>query len=243
MAAPTLAFTPLVTSLVPASGGTRAFAGASIQSGDELRVLAGTESDQNTPSNFRLAAPTNDGAALTWTLEVAVEPTTSGLWAPVYMWRAVGDTTRTIVVTLNRAGSTGTSIGWGGVFLGFRGSGGIGTFTSTNASTGFPSLSLTTTVANSSLAMVVGDWSSSATAGVWSTVGGTSPTVDADYGDGTNWAFHVAHVLDAGSAASKTFAMSAPSGQKWTAIAFEVKGTGGGGGGVTVKQLSALGVG
>lgn len=94
-----------------------------------------------------------------------------------------------------------------------------------NGASGSPSVSLTTTQANSAIVVIVSDWNAGSGTQTFTNNFSGTPTALTDYpGDGARYGVAIAYFPDAGAVGSKTVGMSAPTGQKWTIIAIEVKG-------------------
>lgn len=179
-----------------------------------------------------ISTPTNTGTALTWTLRQSV--VIDANWAAAYVWTAPATVAESITVSFNSAG--GQHFG-GGVKV-WRGSSGVGASSKTNVdNTGTgtaPSLSLTTTESNSAVVMCLADWNAldgasraynTASAGTFTE---RSYTLDAGV-----YAVYAGYYADASAAGAKTLGLTAPTGLKYSVVAVEVKGTGGGGPDVT----------
>jgi hypothetical protein len=146
-----------------------------------------------------------------------------------------------MTVTFDRAGATGS---FGGGVQNFRGSDGVGASSSTTGSGG-PSLSLTTTQANSAIVVASSDWNAvDGTTRTWRTVNSLTPTagngLERSYVLlGGGFAEYAAYYSDAGTAAAKTVGLSAPTGQAYSIGAVEVKGAAGGTTIYTRKPMSS----
>ena len=142
--------------------------------------------------------------------------------------------------------SAGTATGhWGDIALVFSGTAGTGA-SSSDTGTGAPSLTLTTTGDNSAIAVIVLDANAvSGASRTWLTLNGYTPTAgngyELDYTlDSGNYGVYVAYYPDAGPGGSvKTVGLSAPSGMKYTAVAYEILGSPGGSGADTVTGTDA----
>ena len=142
--------------------------------------------------------------------------------------------------------SAGTATGhWGDIALVFTGTAGTGA-SSSDTGTGAPSLALTTTGDNSAIAVIVLDANAvSGASRTWLTLNGYTPTAgngyELDYTlDSGNYGVYVAYYPDAGPGGSaKTVGLSAPSGMKYTAVAYEILGSPGGTGADTVTGTDA----
>jgi hypothetical protein len=189
--------------------------------GDVLVVCGITESN-----TYTLATPT--GGGLTYTLQQSV---VTADYTACYVWTAVSASSQTYTLSVSMSGGTGY---WGFNCLRFSGSDGVGASSKTNVASGAPSLALTTGTDNSTIVVANGDWNAADGASrTWRTVNGITPTsgngLENTYArDSSRATFYVARWNDAGAAGSKTTGLSAPSGQKYSIIAVEVKGTAGG---------------
>lgn len=160
------------------------------------------------------------GGGPVWTQQY-LDNTASKTAVALYTATAAGGA---ITSTLTIAGGGGNPVKAGLAVLQFTGSDGIGAKNTASGTSGTPSVSLTTTQDNSAVVMVVGDWAALTGTSTFSNVN-TAPVEVVDYADGTNYGAHIAYWPDVGAAGAKTFAMSAPSGQNWTAQVIEVKGS------------------
>ena len=137
--------------------------------------------------------------------------------------------------------SAGTATGhWGDIALVFTGTAGTGA-SSSDTGTGAPSLTLTTQGDNSAIAVIVLDANAvSGASRTWLTLNGYTPSsgngYELDYTlDTGNYGVYVAYYPDAGPGGSaKTVGLSAPSGMKYTAVAYEILGSPGGTGADTI---------
>ncbi len=118
---------------------------------------------------------------------------------------------------------------FGGNSVIFSGSSGIGASAINNGASGTPSVSITTTQANSAIVVIATDWNAATGSQTFTSSGGAgSPTALTGFpGDNSHYGVAIAYYADAGSAGAKTVGMSAPTGQKWTIAAVEVKGSAG----------------
>lgn len=180
--------------------------------GDVL-VAVGITADQAVV----LGTPTG-GTSLTWTLRQEVN--VSG-YCRVYVWTATATTAETFTFSIARTGSTDL---WGFNVLRYSGSDGIGASSKTNVSSGAPSLGLTTTVADSAIVIGVGDWNAvDGASRTWRTVGAAA-TEQSYFRDSSFYTVYVGRHLDSDATGAKTVGLSAPSGQKYSIVAVEVKG-------------------
>lgn len=146
-------------------------------------------------------------------------------YSEVAVYTYIAPSSETITVTF-----TGNPYNlFGGNVIRFSGASGIGASSKANADSGSPSVSITTTQANSAIVVVVGDLNAvSGTQTFTSNGGAGSPTLLTGHpGDGAYYGVGIAYYPDAGTAGAKTVGMSAPTGQWWSIIAVEVKGTAG----------------
>lgn len=136
---------------------------------------------------------------------------------------------------------------FGGNALTFTGTDGIGASAKTNFISGAPSLDITTTQDNSAIVVAVGDWNAvDGSSRTWRTVNSITPSSGNGYEvtyfrDSAHYTVYVAYYPDAGSAGTKTVGLSAPSGQKYSIVALEVKGTASGGGGQGPRSMYMFG--
>lgn len=236
---PTLAQEDETVWTLLAQGGTRVSGSLSITASCVIVVAAAT-GDQSVP----WASIANSGAALTWT-QAQVLNVASNTW--MSLWTAIGDSTRSMTVTLTASGSGGSR------FCGFdttvwTGSDGVGASNKAQT-TGGPSVAVTTLAANSAMYYLSSDWNAvDGTTRTHRTVNSITPTAGNGlelvyFRDSSQYTNYGAYINDCGATGAKTVGVSAPVGQKFGIVAVEIKGTAGGGGGTVVKQLSALGVG
>lgn len=161
-------------------------------------------------------APTNSGAALSWTL---IRSSTVASYSPVWAWTAVVDTARTgMTVTLAQASGTQT---WGLDLTVWRG-GAIGASAIATGS-GAPSLSLTTTAASSAIVVFNADYNASTAARTWRTGAGAATELVYSNNAGVDATYYGAYHANAGTAGAKTVGLSAPAGQAYTLLAIEIK--------------------
>ncbi len=191
-----------------------------VLTGDRIVVFGLTGNDLTT-----LGTP-NDGVN-TYSQPQVVQ-VTDFCWVAVWTATAASDATLTISIT--RGGTGGDD--WGMDVLTWGGSSGFGASNKANTS-GAPSLSLTTQAANSAVMCAIGDWNAGATTGkTWLTINGNTPTAAngqelvAVLTSGI-YTVYVAYWTDAGAAGAKTLGMSAPTGQKYSIVGLEVKGSAG----------------
>src|SRR5436190_2512503 len=190
-------------------------AGFSVNAGDVIVVYAISEAQA---ASFTVSDGTNSYTS---------QQTVSALnYTKVQVWTATAAGTASLTMTITNGGST---MVWGGAVLVFRNSAGVGASSQTNVASGAPSLALTTTVANSAIVVVNGDWQAvSGSSRTWRTVNSITPTsgngFETTYFNSGNYTVYAAYYIDVGSAAGKTVGLSAPSGQKYSIVAIEIKG-------------------
>lgn len=203
-------------------------ASINVTSGNVLAVVGASEKDTVT-----ISTPTNTGTGQTFSLLQSVV-VSAFCWAGG--WSATCSATEAETFSFAR----GATSGWfGGNVLEFSGSNGVGASSKNNGSGAPGTVSLTTTQANSAIVVIVADFNAGVGARTWLTNAGafteqTSQVV-------ANYTVYAGFHADAGAVGSYTVGLSAPN-QKFSIVAFEVKGTAGGGS-PTVKQFAALGVG
>lgn len=183
----------------------------SINTGDVLIGVAAHESDTGT------LAITEDGAA-SWVSQQTYKTTD---YSETSAWSYVATTSETLTVTF-----TDNSGYFGGNVVRFSGSDGVGASAKNQGASGSPSVNITTTQANSAIVVIVSDWNATGGTQTFTSDGGAgSPTNLTDYpGDSSHYGVAIAYYPNAGAVGSKTVGMSAPTGQKWTIVAVEVKG-------------------
>ena len=182
-----------------------------VQTGD---VLVASSMSEDAPTTVTIS-----GGSLTWTQQQVVNVTGYG-W--VSIWTATVDTAKTMSVTYTRA--TGTNNFGGSVFQ-FRNAS-IGTSAKTNVASGAPTLNLTTTQANSAIVVANDDWTAlSGTSRVWRTNAG--PFTQRSYATVAGaYTIYGGFHPNAGAVGTYAVGLSAPTGQKYSIVAVEVKGQG-----------------
>lgn len=186
-----------------------AMSAIAINSGDVLVAVAANESAQS-------VSITENGAS-TATLQ---RSSTAADYAAAFGWAYVAPVAETITVSFSASSGY-----FGGNVVRFSGSNGVGASNVANGASGSPSVSLTTTQANSAIVVIVSDWNAGSGTQTFTNNFSGTPTALTDYpGDGARYGVAIAYFPDAGAIGSKTVGMSAPTGQKWTIIAIEVKG-------------------
>ena len=172
--------------------------------------------------NYPITSPPVGTLSITWTLNQSYA--VSG-YTPVNIWSGVVGSTQNNVNVQFAAGAFGD---WGAGVFTFRNSDGVGISNKSQASSGNPSLILTGVGTNSSIVMIDGDWNAIVGTRTYVTSQAGSFSEKDDYAGGINYGVHGGYYPDAGATGSKTVGMSAPTGQTWSLLAIEVKGTAGG---------------
>jgi hypothetical protein len=186
-----------------------------VQTNDVL-VAVGITADQTL--NLTCAS----SPVLTWTPQQTVN-VSAYTW--VGLWTAIATSNTSLTVTVTRVADPNQPTFYGLNVLQFRGSSGVGASNQANNATGTPTVSVTTTLANSALVAACGDWSAVAGGGTWGTGPGT-PSETAEYpGDTQRYGAYVAYYPNVGAIGAKSVTMTAPTGQKWSLAAVEIKGT------------------
>lgn len=200
-------------------------ASIAVQSGDVLVASAFGELAQNGGVAVVLAITTATGSTSAWAPR---EDTsfTDGNHAYIRTWTATATATGNITVSFSQ--TAGTAINFGGEVSVLRGSGGIGNVNknNNNISSGAPTISVTTTGANSALVFASTDWNATAGTVTFTASNGTPVSDLADQsGAGASYCNYSFHVADAGAAGAKTMGMSSPSTQRYVCTVIEVLGT------------------
>jgi hypothetical protein len=179
-------------------------------------------------SSDDISAPTG-GTGLTWAQQETIFVSDYCAIAVFTCTAASVNTGANITVSLS--GSPDALLGVN--ILRFSGSNGIGAAEKTNVLSGGPSLAITTTQANSALCAISADWNAvDGASRTWRTVNGITPSsgngLEKTYfRDAAQFTVYAAIWDDAGTAASKTVGLSAPTGQKYAIAVVEVLGTAG----------------
>lgn len=190
-----------------------------------------------TESNDVLTTPTG-GTSLSWTLKESINQSGYG---SVYLWYATATTAETFNISCTNSG-VGTNF-WGYNVFRFSGSNGIGSSAQGNVATSTAQISITTTQINSSVVVFNVDFLA---------IDGASRTwVTASIGTFTEqtYSFNTSHYtvyggrhLDAGSIATYTVGLSAPTGQTYSMVAIEVKGASAATGPVGQQKIVSQGI-
>lgn len=193
-------------------------ASVAVQAGDVLVAFEITADSANAVGS----TPTNDGAALTWTLQQSNVVTSPGNVGQS-TWTAIADTTRTIVVTFAASPST---VIWGADVQVWRGAS-VGTSTKVTSGSGAPTLNITTTQANSAIIVSIGDWAAVVGAPTWRTNAGAFTSTVEQAGDGASYSARGGYHADAGAVGTYAVGVTAPAGETFSIIALEIKGVAG----------------
>jgi hypothetical protein len=177
----------------------------------DLLILSATAGTDTWKANITAAG------GQTWTQRADLGPG-SGTASFVRVWTATAASTGTFTVTLTPSDSAGhnwfmqVQVFRNGVYAGVA---------SILAGGSAPSLSITTTNANSAIAMVVSDFNaiSGASRAYRTGAGAFSET---QYVTSTFFTYYNGYHADAGTAAAKTVGLTAPTGQAPTMVAIEV---------------------
>lgn len=217
MAAPTFVST---VGIVYSSGTTPKTVSVTTATGDALVICASSE------GNPAITLPT--GGTPTYT---AGQDLGFASYAKTRLDHAItGITSQTY--TLSQTTDSGTTQ-WGNTVFRFSGVASVGTAVGTNLDPGAgagPTLNITTTGANSAIVVVCTDWNATDGASrVWRTVNSITPTAANTfertyYRDAARYVVYCAYYPDAGAAGVKTVGLSAPTAQKYTIVAIEVRG-------------------
>jgi len=195
-----------------------AISAVAVSAGDVLVGVAARESGENGPT-LNL---TENGAGA-WTVQDRYGTTSATVEALSATYVASAETL-TVTVT------SPASLFFGGNVVRFSGSDGVGAHAQASGS-GSPSVNITTTQANSAIVVIVGDWNAVSGTQTFTSAGGagSATALTGSPGDAAHYGVAIAYYPDAGAAGSKTVGMSAPTGQQYSILAVEVKGTAGGG--------------
>jgi hypothetical protein len=110
-----------------------------------------------------------------------------------------------------------------GVYI-FRHSGGVGASNKNNASGAAPTVSLTTTKANSSIVMIVSDWNASdGSTRAYRSGAGTLTEKDYYYLNNI-YTVYTGYHANSGAVGTYSIGLTTPSAQKYSIVAVEIKG-------------------
>src|SRR5688500_4411028 len=193
-------------------------ASVTVANGDGLVVIGIVEDEARS-----LATPT--GGGLTYTLQEEINVAN---YTHVYVWTALSASSQTFTLDVSH-GSGDNTLWYGMIVLRFSSVSSIGAAEKTNVSSGAPSLSITTTSANSSIVIANGDWGGNdGTSRTWRSVNGSAATETSYFRDASHYALYTGYHPDAGATGAKTVGLTAPTGQKYAIAAVELIGGAGG---------------
>lgn len=176
------------------------------------------------------------GGSLTWTQQQAVA-VNAYCW--VAIWTATVDSDKAMTVTFTRSADPGGAIFYGGNVFTFRGSDGVGASNKTNVASGAPTLNLLTTQANSVIVVANSDWTAADGASrTWRANAGAF-TEKTYFRDSSQYSNYAGYHADSGAVTTYAVGLSAPTGQKYSIVAVEIKGTAGGQ--PAVKRMGGVG--
>src|SRR5262245_12270807 len=229
MAAPSLI--SVTATAVNTATSPKTTASISVEAGDVLVAFAGVETGFNSGLGLDASVNIADSGSNTWTRQQTVGSGNNNV-AYVTLWTASAATSGSITVSFAGVNVTGggSAIFFGGEVHVWRGSDGVGNTNIANNGTGsgLPSVSVTTTQANSGLSAGSVDWNATTGTSTWTSTAG-AVVERLDFADGVHYGFHTATYADVSAVGSKTVGMSAPSGQRYGLVVVEVKGSAGGG--------------
>lgn len=195
-------------------------ASVAVETGDVLVCACGSEDNATQISSVA-------GGSLTWTEQQGVEVAS---YTTAYIFTAVATSTTSFTVTVT---ASNTSFKWGFSLTVWRGSDGVGASNKANTASEAPSLSLTTQEANSAIVYLNGDWTAADGASrTWRAINSITPTAGNNrervyFRNSANYTVYSAYWEDAGAAGAKTTGLTAPTAQKCSKVAVEVKGAAG----------------
>jgi hypothetical protein len=178
-------------------------------------IVVGATGDDGT--SYPAGAVTNDGAALTWTQRGLASGSSNSNAA---QWTAVGDSTRTLTITVTPSGSEA----WYCYARVWSGTQGVGASASVAGDTSAPyEITVPGCNVNSVIDMAWGDWSPVAGSRTYITSGaGTFTEQGANLSPGAAYVANNGYYADAGAAGSKAVGTSAPTGQDCSIVAVEI---------------------
>lgn len=176
---------------------------------------------------FTLGTPTGH-SGFSWSLGALPRSVLVTNYCGLYIWTAVvgAGQGQTFTCSITPSGSNF----WGYNVLRFSGSDGVGASAKTNVASGAPSLALTTTSDNPAIVAFNGDWVPvDGASRTWRQINSITPTagngMERTYNFNSSFTtYYGAYWSDCGAAGAKTTGLSAPSGQKYSVIAVEIKG-------------------
>ncbi|MGZ3803450.1 MAG: hypothetical protein ACXVB4_04525 [Pseudobdellovibrionaceae bacterium] len=183
-----------------------------VNAGDILVAISTTE-------NYGTTVSISDSTSLTWTQQQIIN--FSG-YSVTYIWTAQVASTGAMTVTGTNTGAAGR---YGLNVLTFRGSLGVGASSTNHATNGAPTLNITTTQANSAIVVINGDWLGlDGSTRTWRTNAGAFTEMTYDYTSGVYTVYGGYHA-NAGPKGTYAVGLSAPTGQTYSIIALEIKGS------------------
>lgn len=190
------------------TGSPRSAGSVTVAVGD-LLVVVGAGSDGTT-----LNTPTSSGAALSsWTLRRSYSVGTT--YGTIYLWTATANAAGSVTVSVSRNTGGSTEINYGFTVLQYRGVDGVGSSAVGNSSSGTPNLSLTVTQ-NSHVVFGAVDFNPAS--GNETYLGYGDAVTDVT----SNNRFYVGK-YGAQNAGTASYGLTAPTGQKWAAVAVELQ--------------------
>lgn len=188
--------------------------------GDLIVILGGTGDAASTLSISKSAGT----ATLSTFTQQQVITTASSVYASI--WTATVTAGGTATITLTK--SAGTNFIGGSFFkVTAASTAGLGASAKATVATGAPTLTFSTLADNSAVIVFNGDWNAAdGTTRAWRT-GAGALTETTYFRDAANWTVYAGIHADAGLAGSKTVGLSAPTGQKYSLVAIEIKGVAG----------------
>jgi hypothetical protein len=197
-----------------------------VQIGDVLVAYSMVETYDTTAGHIPNSPSISDSSGtMTWILQQSIVVQD---YAQVLVWTAIVDVSKNISVSFSLVQGAYLA-DFGGSVLTFRGSNGIGNVTQAiSIIDGAPTLNIATTQANSSIVVTNCDWNAlDGTTRSWLLSAGTF--IEQTYAFvSALYTIYGGYIDDAGSMATKTVGLTAPTGQKYSIIAVEVKGSEGG---------------
>jgi len=182
-----------------------------VQAGDVLVAYSANENSNGT------AVLGISGGALTWALQQRV---LSSNYSEAAVWTATVDADK--AMTASFTNNTGGF--FGGNVLVFRNSIGVGSSVKANVSSGVPSVGITTTQDNSAVVVFNSDWNAvDGSSRVWRTNAGAF-TEQTYFRDSARYTVYGGYHANVGSIGTYSVGLSAPSGQKYSIAAVEVRG-------------------
>ncbi len=198
-------------------------ASIAVQNGD---ILVAACMDATANSSQAYSVSTASGSTSSWTPQGSRPASKNSQQADLFLWTATATANGNITVSFTR--TAGNASEYGGLVKVWRGSAGIGNVALNDNGTGSgsPTVSVTTTGNNSGLDFFNVDWSAVQGTVTFTASHGTPVSDFSEQSYTTVACYYAGHVLDASTAGSKTFGMSAPTGQRYTDGVVEILGSG-----------------